>query len=321
MTTSPKKEGGGSVTLPELEKRLKEYRKLGFPYDLALTGEGGERDPRGNTGPSRALVKDGGGTLAINYDNDFKGGVRVDSGLRTRNDMHVGSSNVVVGDNQKKNRWIYHHPEDDRKQVWIAPWNGNDWAWGNALNFHQNGHLNVAKSLNVGAHGEQQHHGWTGANFRRRDGRWTHFDWVGDQNNYLRGNTVSDGIISLQDHHLRLRGMGDGNHTLGWVGSSDGPRLQGHGGGELATNQGGDRTVLKWDRHGTVNVPGKLCVGPPQNNWCLTPDANNHHLTIVRNNAADAPDQGFFRLTHDSNLWLNRSVQRGWVAENIKNKK
>lgn len=33
---------------------------------------------------------------------------------------------------------------------------------------------------------------WTGANFKRRDGRWTHFDWKDDQKNYIRGNLIVD---------------------------------------------------------------------------------------------------------------------------------
>lgn len=40
---------------------------------------GADRTDRGNTGASRALVKDGGGVLVINYGNDFYGGVNVQS--------------------------------------------------------------------------------------------------------------------------------------------------------------------------------------------------------------------------------------------------
>lgn len=193
------------------------------------------------------------------------------------NDPHVASSNLVMGSKQDKNRWIYHHPNDDRRQVWIAPWNGKDWAWGNAINFHQNGHVHVAKSLNVGAHGDHNLHGWTGANFRRRDGRWTHFDWVGDQRNYIRGNTVSDGIISMQDHQLRLRGMDDPNHYIGWSGAVDGPRIQGHQGGMLATNAGGDKTIASWSNQGPhkgqFKVHQRLLLG---DKWSLSGVGDGH---------------------------------------------
>jgi hypothetical protein len=68
---------------------LKKYRELGFPMDFAL---GAGDNSRGDTGPSRALVKDNDGVLAINYANDFKGGVRVDSNLNIK-----GAVNVVSG--------------------------------------------------------------------------------------------------------------------------------------------------------------------------------------------------------------------------------
>ena len=40
-----------------------------------------DQKSRGDTGPSRALVKDNSGVLAINYGGDFSGGVRVDSNV------------------------------------------------------------------------------------------------------------------------------------------------------------------------------------------------------------------------------------------------
>ena len=50
---------------------------------------------------------------------------------------------------------------------------------------------------------------WTGANFGRRDGRGTHFDWKDDQKNYIRGETIVDdtmffnnGVLSLGDTKL-----------------------------------------------------------------------------------------------------------------------
>jgi hypothetical protein len=161
---------------------------------------------------------------------------------------------------------------------------------------------------------------WTGANFKRRDGRWTHFDWKDDQRNYIRGNTLHDGVFSLQDNQLRFRDNGDGNHYIGFSGAVDGPRIQGHQGGQLGTNAGGDRTALQWNKDG-VNIPGKLCVGPPDNNWCLVPDANKNHINFVRNNDPDTDNKGFFRFTQDGNLFLNRNFGKGrsgWIAEGMK---
>lgn len=44
----------------------------------------------------------------------------------------------------------------------------------------------------------------TGVNFRRRDGRWTHFDWVSDQRNYIRGDTVLDGNF-INNSDIRMK--------------------------------------------------------------------------------------------------------------------
>jgi hypothetical protein len=112
---------------------------------------------------------------------------------------------------------------------------------------------------------------WTGANFKRRDGRWTHFDWKDDQRNYIRGNTLHDGVFSLQDNQLRFRDNGDGNHYIGFSGAVDGPRIQGHQGGQLGTNKDGDRTALQWNRDG-INVPGQVCIGP---RWCIVPEGDH----------------------------------------------
>ena len=99
---------------------------------------------------------------------------------------------------------------------------------------------------------------WTGANFRRKDGRWTHFDWKDDQRNYIRGETVIDNTISLQNNQLRFREIGDGNHYLGFSVDADGPRLQGHKGGQLGTNFGGDKSVLSWNADGNVKISGTV---------------------------------------------------------------
>ena len=38
---------------------------------------------------------------------------------------------------------------------------------------------------------------WRGANFKRKDGSWTHFDWKDDGKNYIRGDTQMDGHIGM----------------------------------------------------------------------------------------------------------------------------
>ena len=45
--------------------------------------------------------------------------------------------------------------------------------------------------------GEETPGDWSGVNMRRRDGRWTHFDWISDQKNYIRGDTIIDGAVNV----------------------------------------------------------------------------------------------------------------------------
>jgi hypothetical protein len=62
---------------------------------------------------------------------------------------------------------------------------------------------------------------WTGANFARRDGRATHFDWKDDQKNYIRGDTMvdnnmffGDNIVMSGDNSWILHSPDDGRKGL-----------------------------------------------------------------------------------------------------------
>ena len=59
------------------------------------------------------------------------------------------SSNLVLGGAQAKNRWIIHTPDDDRKGLWIAPWNyaANDWDWSSSFQLNANDGKNVGGSF------------------------------------------------------------------------------------------------------------------------------------------------------------------------------
>jgi len=47
---------------------------------------------------------------------------------------------------------------------------------------------------------------------------------------------------------------------------------------------------------------------------------DGEHLILKKDGATDAADNGFFRFSQDGNLFLNRSTNRGWVADNLASK-
>ncbi len=60
-----------------------------------------DQSTRGNSGASRALIKDSGATLAINFGGDFTGGVRVDGpGMNIAGNLTVYGNQTVSGEIQ-----------------------------------------------------------------------------------------------------------------------------------------------------------------------------------------------------------------------------
>ena len=64
----------------------------GFDFILGST----DQSTRGNSGLSRALVKDAGATLALNYAGDFTGGVRVDSRISVGGTITATANNSLT---------------------------------------------------------------------------------------------------------------------------------------------------------------------------------------------------------------------------------
>jgi hypothetical protein len=48
------------------------------------------------------------------------------------------------------NRWIFHTPDDGRTTMWIAPFTSNDWQWGKATQFLNNGNVIFSGSIGIG---------------------------------------------------------------------------------------------------------------------------------------------------------------------------
>jgi uncharacterized protein YoxC len=281
--------------------------KLGDKWSMSGVG-----DSHGNDDWLRFFDKDG---------KDYYGGVAAGK-LWSKGGIQVGGDVVMEG----TNKWILHTPDDGRKTMFIAPANDKgEWMWDKQVRLENDGTVAVNKLLSAGDIVMEGSNSWV--LHTPDDGRKILYIAPSDEKGGWKwdkqvsfdqdGNMTVNGNVSLQDKQLRLRGLGDPNHYVGWSGAVDGPRIQGFVGGQLGTNHTGDKTALQWNQGG-VNIPEKLCVGPTDNNWCFVPDPNGQYLNIVRNNAKDEPDQAFFKLTQDGNMWINRNVNRGWVAEGMR---
>jgi hypothetical protein len=116
--------------------------------------------------------------------------------------------------------------------------------------------------------GDNAQEGWTGVNLKRRDGRWTHFDWVGDQKNYIRGDTIVDGSLVVNGKDISA-GAGSGaqgpqlpDPRMNSIGRDDGDwfRIYGtpgngtalHNG--MAINHNGGLAVGSWSRPPTGDI-------------------------------------------------------------------
>jgi hypothetical protein len=338
---------------------------------------------RGPVGPARALVRDGGSALTVNYDNDFTGGVNINAkgGLRvngnTKFNGEVNASGNVIMDGD--NSWILHTPDDGRKTLYLAPLKDDksDWNWGTQTKFEPDGSVNIAGNTNIAgtlaagkfsvnnndngltinAMGEagkgrmhvtsedelyvlnkkglivgkewggsgnvniqgnivaagEPHDDWTGLNVKRRDGRWTHFDWKDDQKNYIRGDTIVDGDVGIPSGKaLTIR---DQYHGLAFADDMDGPALYGYGGGKLrvAGNAQGETPVdtLKWTRSG-IDVTGDVkasnnIIMDGDNSWILhTPDDGRKTLYLAprKDDKADWNWGTQTKFEPDGSVWV-----------------
>ena len=125
--------------------------------------------------------------------------------------------------------------------------------------------------------------------------------WVGSADATIAGRNVLGEIDELKkrptgtgtfngamsDKQLRLRGPDDGNHYIGFTPAVDGVRVQGHQGGQLGTNIGGDKTALSWNADGDINIARNTTIGDNlilggDNSWILhTPDDGRKQLYIA----------------------------------------
>lgn len=126
-----------------------------------------------------------------------------------------------------------------------------------------------------------------GTSVHNPDNWGTHFPWAGDNKNYIRGDTElrgnlnNLGDISMSDKKLLLRNPGDYNHYIAYEGGIDGARVQGHQGGQLGTNKGGNKTALTWNANGDITVTDNIIMGGA-NSWILhTPNDGRKQLYVA----------------------------------------
>jgi hypothetical protein len=121
-----------------------------------------------------------------------------------------------------------------------------------------------------------------------------------------------EGIISPRGNQIRLASGTDGNHflqkvTTGYSGTTvDGPMLQGHQGGELTTNNGGDSWSLRWATGGEVYMNGNVTV-------------NNGNVQLVDSNkriTVDGSDIRIWQRSAANIQFLTNDLERIRIKDN-----
>jgi hypothetical protein len=195
--------------------------------------------------------------------------------------------------------------------------NDNGTALYNGLSVNETGGLSVGKwqkipqgqfnALGSAGIGGDMPQDWTGLNVKRRDGRWTHFDWKDDSQNYIRGNTIIDGSTNLNGpvripsgQPLTIR---DEWHGMKFAENVDGPMIHGWGGGKLSSTQKDNAVdILRWNREGVFVDNGKFCV----KDWCAE-QHDNKNLHVYNRRTGNLNDW-ILALTPDKTVHTRRAV-------------
>jgi hypothetical protein len=333
---------------------------------------------RGPVGPARALVRDGGSALTINYADDFAGGVNLNAkgGFRVAGNANIngaidaGAANFRGGVSvHNPEKWGTHFPWRDDNKNYIR---GDTELRGNLNNI---GDLNVGgqftvggKPLNVGGPAGIDYNkqvdfvlGKDAAPERgpvgparalvRDGGSSLTINYAGDfkggvnvqgpglnvdGNFTVKGKPIVGGLGpqgpagpagpqgppgpggagaafngAMSDKQLRLRGPDDPNHYVAYTGAVDGARVQGHSGGQLGTNKGGDKTALAWNADGSVIInPAGLRVSDP-NDWMRIVGSDKNGVALY--NGLSVNDNGGINVGE----WAR--VPQGMVKSNSLN--
>ena len=76
------------------------------------------------------------------------GALTVTNDLSVGGDAYIGKDKNFILDGD--NKWIFHTPDDGRKILYLAPWNGKDnWDWSKQFTIDNNGNVSSAGELSV----------------------------------------------------------------------------------------------------------------------------------------------------------------------------
>jgi hypothetical protein len=226
-------------------------------------------------------INSGKNHLGLNVQSDVDSHIL----LRTKNDagkdlylinrdghfrLHQGGVGDMFGVNKDGHHYVRHtgdhviNVDGDGNNPYISL--GKTGTWGGKKVYMQNVDAHTDEPIfRVGVHDKGPMMDMSlkhGARWRRKDGRWTHFDWV-DNKNYIRGNTTHDGELDMNGP-IRARDAIHIDHNIGHPDNGDGTIYRADGQLQIATDDlirlrhvGSKQTGIQFDtRPGNGDIHG-----------------------------------------------------------------
>jgi hypothetical protein len=139
--------------LSEVANQLNTNNDLKMPNTLKITnklstnGLDPNNMPDGWGGGIRSFDIYGSGTIACGPDGkQIKSYINRDGNGYFAGELQT-DGNLILGG---VNKWIFHTPDDDRRILYVSPWNGtNDWNWGKGFEINNNGDFLIKGNLNI----------------------------------------------------------------------------------------------------------------------------------------------------------------------------
>jgi hypothetical protein len=288
--------------------------------------------------------------------------------LRTKNDakkdlylinrdghfrLHQGGVGDMFGVNKDGHHYIRHtgdhvtHIDGDGNNPYISL--GKTGTWGGKKLYIQNVDAHTEEPIfRVGVHDKGPMMDMSlkhGARWRRKDGRWTHFDWV-DNKNYIRGDTEHDNSLNVGGT-ITARNAIHLDQNIAHPDRGDGSIYRADGQVQIATDDlirmrhvGSKQTGIQFDTrpgHGDIHVPngemkisrGGIMFGGPNNGKehnSAQISAGQHvpnSLNIVGMSSGKGHQDRRVDMWTEGGLHLHGGVQanqgawNGWISGNF----